>query len=98
MIRARRRYDSEFKAQVVLEAVRGEGTIKEIAGRYGIHPHQVSRWKKQLLDLLPEAFRRGGEIDSMKPDEPISKLQRQVDQLKAEVEWLRSKTKPKAKD
>ncbi len=98
MKRTRRRFDREFKAQVVLEALQGGKTIGEIAAQYGIHPNQVSRWKKQLLEFLPEAFRQGGEIDSMNPDILIRDLQRQVDQLKVEVEWLRSKTKQKAKE
>jgi transposase-like protein len=37
----RRRFTSEFKARVVLEALRGDKTVQEIAGRHQVHPNQV---------------------------------------------------------
>ena len=37
----RRRFTSEFKARVALEALRGDKTVQEIAGRHQVHPNQV---------------------------------------------------------
>lgn len=48
-------YDSKFKGRVVLEAVRGELTVAEIAGKYQIHPNQVQQWKKKLMDFQSTA-------------------------------------------
>ncbi len=39
---ARRRFTGEFKANVALEALRGDKTIQEIAARHKVHPNQVS--------------------------------------------------------
>lgn len=49
----RRVYQGEFKARVALEAVKGRKTINEIAKEYGVHPNQISKWKKQFLESLP---------------------------------------------
>jgi transposase-like protein len=38
---SRRRFTSEFKARVALEALRGDKTVQEIAGRHKVHPNQV---------------------------------------------------------
>ena len=38
----------EFKAKVGLEVVRGVKTINEIGQEYGVHPVQVSQWKKEI--------------------------------------------------
>ena len=46
----RRRFTADFKAKVALEALRGDKTIQEIAGRYKVHPNQVSTWKRQAMD------------------------------------------------
>ena len=37
-MRKRRNHDAGFKARVVLEAVKGERTVSELAAEYGVHP------------------------------------------------------------
>jgi len=41
----RRRFTSELKARVALEALRGDKTVQEIASQYKVQPNQVSTWK-----------------------------------------------------
>ena len=53
-------YDSKFKSRVALEALRGELTVAEIAGKYQIHPNLVQLWKKKLqMELLGWALKYG---------------------------------------
>ena len=52
----RKRYSSKFKATVALEAIRGLRTINEIASEHGVYPNQISKWKKQALESLPDVF------------------------------------------
>ena len=47
-------YDSKFKSRVALEALRGELTVAEIAGKYQIHPNQVQQRKKKLMEGASE--------------------------------------------
>ena len=58
-MRTRRRFTAEFKARVALEALRGDRTIQEIAGKHAVHPSQVSAWKRQAMDGLGEVFSNG---------------------------------------
>jgi len=51
MTARRRQHSAEFKAKVALEAIRGERTINELATEYGVHPVQITQWKKVLLEL-----------------------------------------------
>jgi len=44
--RKRRTHNAESKARVALEALKGIKTINQIAQDEGIHPVQVSAWKK----------------------------------------------------
>ena len=46
----RRQFTGDFKAKVALEALRGDKTIQEIAGRHKVHPNQVSTWKRQAME------------------------------------------------
>jgi len=49
MTELRRKHDGAFKARVTLEAIRGQKTITEIASEYGVHPNQITTWKKQFI-------------------------------------------------
>ena len=46
----RKQSDSQFKATIVLEAIKNQKTIAQIASEYGIPPNQVTTWKKQLTN------------------------------------------------
>jgi len=46
----RKIYNKGFKAQVALDAIKGQKTVNEIASEYRVHPNQVGQWKKKLLD------------------------------------------------
>jgi len=56
----RKQYSPKFKAKVALEALKGEGTVFELAGRFGVHPTMIHSWKKVLLDGASGVFERGG--------------------------------------
>lgn len=55
----RKQHSPAFKAKVALEALKGEQTIAEIAGRHQIHPNLVSKWKKALQDEAASIFSEG---------------------------------------
>ena len=46
MSNKRRRFLGEQKAKVVLEALRGDRTLQEIASQHQVHPNQVGAWKR----------------------------------------------------
>jgi putative transposase len=87
----RKQHKSGFKAQVALEAIRNQRTIAEIASEYGVHPSQVNKWKKQVLDGVPTIF--SGSYDKSKQDgEKLqAELYQQIGQLKVELDWLKKK-------
>ncbi len=51
-----RLFSAEFKAPVGLEALKGIEPIGVIAQRHEVHPVQVSQWKKEVAERLPEVF------------------------------------------
>nr|WP_228021318.1 IS3 family transposase [Romeria gracilis] len=87
----RKRYSAELKVKIALEAVKGLKTVNEIAGEHGVHPTQVTQWKKQVLEALPEVFSRKSGTYHKSQDALISELYQQIGQLKVELDWLKKK-------
>ncbi len=52
----KKQYTAEFKAQIVKEILKEEKTMTQIASEYGVHPVQLSQWKKIALDNLATVF------------------------------------------
>ncbi len=88
----RKRYDAAFKAKVALEAIKGERTISEIASNTGVHPNQISKWKKQVLEELPGIFSSVRKKHREQSEELESELYKQIGQLKVELDWLKKKS------
>ena len=91
MGKERRKFSAEFKAKVALEALKGHRTVSELASKFGVHPNQISLWKKQLLETIPEAFSKRRERDKKARRELTDRLYRQMGQLQVEVDWLKKK-------
>lgn len=89
----RRVHSAEFKARVALEALKGIRTINQIAQEEGIHPVQVSTWKKELQERLGEVFAAKGSVSAEreKAERNQSRLERKVGQLLIEKEFLEKK-------
>jgi transposase-like protein len=92
MTEKRKQYNPKFKARVALEAIKGQRTINEIAAAFHVHPNQVQKWKKQVLDQLPELFLDGRSRSAANSDEQLqAELYQQIGQLKVELDWLKKK-------
>ena len=89
----RRTFDSKFKARVALEAIKEEKTIADIANQYEIHPNQVSAWKKEALQKMPDLFQDGRKKQKSKePDITRDDIFKEVGVLKVENEFLKKST------
>jgi len=88
----RRNHSAAFKAKIALAAAKGDKTIAELASEYQIHPTQITQWKNQLLESLPEIFSRRRRNEQHQQDELTAQLYQQIGQLKVELDWLKKKS------
>jgi transposase-like protein len=87
----RRRFTAKFKAEVVLEALRGESSQAELCRRHNLSENQVSTWKRQLLENA-ETFFESPEKQSSESAERIAELERLVGRLTLALEIQKKAT------
>ncbi|WPX43765.1 IS3 family transposase [Undibacterium sp. CCC3.4] len=87
----RKIFSGAQKAKVAVEAIKGEKTINQIAQEFGVHPTQVSQWKKELLENAGSLFegKRGPKPASTQNDP--DRLYAKIGQLNMELDWLKKK-------
>ena len=91
MARKRRSFSGTFKAKVALAACRGDKTTAQLAAEYEVHVGQITAWKKQLLEGVPELFEDGRGKRAVEDAASEQELFEQIGRLKMEVEWLKKK-------
>jgi putative transposase len=72
-------YSAEKKVQIVLELLKEEQTISQIASKYQITVKTVQNWKKQFLS--------NAEI-AMEPSKAVSEYKAQLEEKDKEIEQL----------
>jgi transposase len=88
--RKRRSFSREFKAKVALAALRDDATLAELASRFDVHPNQISQWKHDALEHLPEAFDKGAKAErDATAEERERRLYEEIGRLKIEADFLR---------
>ena len=84
MARIRKKHSPAFKAQVAPEATKQAKTIAEPAKQFQVHPVQISRWKKQLLDGMETLFQNGSATRQPDPEKIQAGLHEQLGRLRME--------------
>ena len=83
----RRKFTDQFKAQVALEALRGDRTVQEIAAKHQVHPNQVSTWKRQAMDGLGAVFANGAGESGSDHEAEVHDLHAKIGQLTVERDF-----------
>lgn len=89
MTKKRKHYTPEQKSNIVLEVLREEQTLNEIASKYGVSPQLISRWRTEFMENMPAVFdKKATEIEKVKKDHVAEKeeLVNQIGQLTVEID------------
>lgn len=90
----RKHWTPEEKAMVVLEILREESTLSQIADKYGTTQPQLSKWKSEFIANMPVIFNKkpdDGAKAARALEEEKEALEKKVGQLTMEMEWLKKK-------
>ncbi len=86
----RRKHSKEFKLESVRLAGQPGASVKETATNLGLHPSQITTWKRQLSADGAQAFPGNGRL---KPDdEEIRQLRLELKRTREERDILKKAT------
>jgi len=93
----KREFTAEYKAKIVVEVLKEEKMVSEIASREGINRTQLQKWKKEFIENAARVFSQSKvekvaqkELGQAKDLE--DNLMKKVGQLTIEVDWLKKKS------
>lgn len=89
--RKRRTFSPEFKAKVVKEALKERESLSQLASKFELSVPQISAWKKQAIEALPEAFSKSRKAEQESQEDLVAKLYEEIGRLKMEQDWLKKK-------
>ena len=94
----RRQFTAEFKTKLVLEVLREEKQIGELATENGLSPNQLRNWKREFMDNAIRVFSESKQEKELRAkerelDEERNELMAKVGQLTIENDWLKKKSR-----
>lgn len=85
-------HGSAKKAKVALAALRGDKTLAQVAGQFGVHPTQVTLWRQRLeagaASLFEDGRRKAASADGASEQD----LYAEIGRLKMQMDWLKKKS------
>ena len=90
----KRTFTAEYKTQVVLEVLREEKQLGEIAAEHGISPNQLRNWKREFLENASRVFNESMREKEIRAKEKELEAERAellttIGQLTMERDWLK---------
>lgn len=88
----RKPHTPDEKAKLVIEVLKGERTINEIAAENEIHPNMLTRWKKEAIEGLPSVFENSSakkRKEQKVHESELDELYAQIGKLTTQNEWLK---------
>lgn len=91
----KKHYSPNFKAQVVLEVLKEDKALTQIASEHSVHPTQVRKWKTQALEGLPQLFgdeRKVQRAVEAEHERKLDELYAEIGRLTTQLAWLKKKS------
>ncbi len=91
----KKHYTPQQKAQLVLELLKEEKTVAQLAAEHHLHPNQLYKWKAQVLARLPDLFEDTHQTEkAMKAEyeQQQQALYAEIGRLTTQLTWLQKKS------
>ena len=91
----RKKYSPEQKARIVIEVLKEDQTLTQIASAHRVHPNQIWQWKKRAVESLPLVFtdhQQSLRELQTEHEEHVNELYADIGRLTTQLGWLKKKS------
>jgi len=91
----KKHYTAAQKAKIVLEILKEERTIAQIASEHSIHPNQLYKWKNLAIEKLSDIFedeRKSEKAQQAEHERELKELYAEIGKLSTQLNWLKKKS------
>ncbi len=90
MKQTRKRYSSQFKAMVAIEALKERCTMAQLVAEFKIHANMINKWKQEFINRSPEIF--STKAPNVGFENERKELLAKIGELEMEKDWLKKKS------
>lgn len=87
---SRKKYTSKFKLKVVLESLKEQSSVAELAQKHDVAPQQIHLWKRDFLSKAEGVFESKAKSKKTEAEEEKDQLLKSIGQLKVENDFLKN--------
>ena len=91
----KKHYTTEQKAKIVLEVLKEERSVAQIASEHSIHPNQLYKWKNLAIEKMPGIFedeRKNEQTQKAEHERERQELYAEIGKLSTQLNWLKKKS------
>jgi transposase len=90
----KKHYTAAFKAKLVVELLKEEKTLSQLAAEHQVHPNQLRQWRDLVLKQMDSLFDKKNQIADLLAahDQQVEELYAEIGKLTAQLSWLKKKS------
>lgn len=90
----KKHYTAAFKAKLVLELLKEEKTLSQLASEQQVHPNQLRQWRDLVLKQMDSLFDKKSQTADLiaAQDQMVEELYAEIGKLTAQLSWLKKKS------
>jgi transposase-like protein len=90
----KKQYTAAFKAKLVLELLKEEKTLSQLAAEHQVHPNQLRQWRDLVLKEMASLFDKKSQTADLVAayDQQLEELYAEIGKLTAQLSWLKKKS------
>src|SRR5262250_721064 len=90
----KKHYTAAFKAKLVLELLKEDKSLSQLASEHQVHPNQLRQWRDLVLKDLASLFDKKAQTADLVAthQQQLVELYAEIGKLSTQLSWLKKKS------